>query len=256
MNEEIAQQVFWELHSDLSREGPGDDASTARAFSLLTDLPPQPRILDVGCGPGMQTLQLARLAASGHVTAVDLHQPFLEQLKQSLQETGLGDRVTPLQADMAAMPFATASFDVIWSEGAAYSMGFGKALTQWRSLLTPQGYLVASEITWLRSDPPEPLKQFWQTEYPLMQSLEANLTLFRKMGYIPVAHLLLPAKSWWTFYYTPLAKRIQDLLPKYTHSPDALQLLESHQQEIELFRRYSADYGYVFYIGQVAPRTQ
>lgn len=256
MNEETAQQVFWELHSDLPREGPGDDASTAQAFSLLTDLPPAPRILDVGCGPGMQTLQLARLAAAGQVTAVDLHQPFLEQLQQSLKETGLSDRVTPLQADMEALPFAAASFDVIWSEGAAYSMGFGKALRQWRPFLAPQGYLVASEITWLHANPPEPLRQFWQTEYPLMQSLEANLALFRKMGYVPVAHLLLPAESWWTFYYTPLAERIQTLWPKYTDSPDALQLLESHQQEIELFRRYSADYGYVFYIGQVDPTVE
>lgn len=251
MNEVTAHQVFFELHSNLPREGPGDNDTTTRVFSLLTDLPEHPRILDIGCGPGMQTLCLARLATEGKVTAVDLHQPFLDQLQQSLRRAELEDRVTTLQADMQDLPFTSGSFDLIWSEGAAYIIEFGSALRMWRSLLTPSGYLVASEITWLRPQPPDPLVKFWQNEYPQMRSLEDNLTLLRTMGYAPIAHVMLPAESWWTFYYTPLTDRIHELRSKYADNADALRVLDSHQQEMELFRRYSKYYGYVFYVGQV-----
>jgi len=74
-------EIFYALFSGLPRCGPGSDASTRRAFSLLPPLPPNPKILDVGCGPGMQTLELARLAG-GTVTAVDNHAPYLEELRR------------------------------------------------------------------------------------------------------------------------------------------------------------------------------
>jgi len=253
MNEEIARQVFFELHSDLPREGPGDNDSTAKVFSLLPEVPLQPAMLDVGCGPGMQTLQLARLT-KGPITAVDMHEPYLDQLKAALKEAQLSDRVTPMQADMQDLPFAAESFDVIWSEGAAYIMGFGRALRNWRSLLTPKGSLVISEITWIRSDAPNPVVKFWQNEYPHMQGVEENIRLLTTMGYRSIAHFLLPADAWWTHYYTPLEQRINRLRSHYADNPDALQVLESHQEEMDLFRRYSDYYGYVFYVGQIDNR--
>ena len=80
-------EVFFELHRDLPREGPGDDASTLRALAMCTELPAQPDVLDVGCGPGMQTLALAT-ATGGTVTAVDAHEPFLDQLRQRAEAAG------------------------------------------------------------------------------------------------------------------------------------------------------------------------
>ncbi|MGD1859839.1 MAG: class I SAM-dependent methyltransferase [Leptolyngbyaceae cyanobacterium] len=250
MNEEVALRVFFELHSNLPREGPGDDAATAQAFALLPELPARPNILDVGCGPGMQTVQLAQLT-DGQITAVDIHQPYLDQLEQSLTAAGLRDRVKLLQADMLDLPFSSGSFDLIWAEGSAYIMEFGSALRNWQSLLTPKGYLVASEITWIRSNPPAPVMQFWQNEYPAIQSVEANLTLLKALGYLPLAHFTLSANAWWHDYYTPLEQRINELQSHYPNSPDALQVLEAHRQEIDLFRRYSDYYGYVFYLAQV-----
>ena len=48
-------RFFFEIHQGLPREGPGDFDSTRRALALLGGLPERPRILDIGCGPGMQT---------------------------------------------------------------------------------------------------------------------------------------------------------------------------------------------------------
>jgi len=80
--------IFFDIHKDLPREGPGDNHSTGRAFSLITGLPDMPRILDIGCGPGMQTRHLARISG-GTVTAVDTHAAFLEVLAKSAAEEGL-----------------------------------------------------------------------------------------------------------------------------------------------------------------------
>ena len=53
-------EYFFELFGDLPRQGPGCGEATLRALELLKDLPPQPKVLDIGCGSGMQTLILAR----------------------------------------------------------------------------------------------------------------------------------------------------------------------------------------------------
>lgn len=251
MNEDIALQVFFDLHSNLPREGPGDDASTAQALALLPQLPEHPQILDLGCGPGMQTVQLARLT-NGHITAVDNHQPYLDQLVQKLDVAGVSDRVTPLQADMAKLPMPPESIDLIWAEGSAYILEFGQALRQWRSLLKRPGYLVATEVSWIRPDPPAAVVDFWRQEYPGMQRVEANFSLIQAAGYMPLAHFILPEVAWWRHYYTPLEQRLSLLEHQYADTPEAQPVLASHRQEIDLYRQYSDYYGYVFYILQVA----
>ena len=145
--------VFLELHSGLPREGPGDDESTLRALRLCTDLPARPDILDVGCGPGMQTLALLG-ATAGTMTAVDFYQQFLDQLAEQAHATGVGERLRILRADMHELPFAPDSFDLIWSEGAAYIMGISEAFTTWREFLRPRGYIVVTEVSWLVEDVP------------------------------------------------------------------------------------------------------
>ncbi len=125
---------FWRLRSGLPREGPGSDESTRKALqSVAASLPEAPRILDVGCGPGMQTLVLAR-ETGGHVTAVDRHQPFLDELNRRGARDGLTDRITAVNASMSALDFPDGGFDLIWSEGAIYIMGFAGGPDTLRSL--------------------------------------------------------------------------------------------------------------------------
>jgi len=112
-----------------------------------------PSILDLGCGSGGQTLDLAEIS-SGRITAVDNHAPFLEQLRQEANARGVGERVRPVCMDMAALDFPGETFDLIWCEAAIYNVGFAKGLSDWKSLLTPGGRVAVSEACWLRPDPP------------------------------------------------------------------------------------------------------
>ena len=247
---DIANQVFFELHTDLPREGPGNFETTHRAFSLLKMLPERPQILDIGCGPGMQTLDLAKLT-KGTIVAVDNHQPYLDRLSENIDRLGLSDRVRVVNADMLDLPFPEQSFDVIWSEGAIYIMGFDRGLKTWRSLLKPGGYLAVSELTWLRSDPPEAVRTFWEQEYPAMRTIDANLEAIKAFGYATVDAFPLPEATWWDDYYRPLERKIAQLEQKYSTNREALQAIDLECQEIDTYRHYSEYYSYVFYVAKL-----
>ena len=83
---------FIELYGSLPRGGPGDNASTRRAFQAMEHLPPEPRILDLGCGPGMQTIELLRLYR-GTVVALDLLPQMIARVKEAAEAAGSADRL-------------------------------------------------------------------------------------------------------------------------------------------------------------------
>ncbi len=241
--------IFFELHRDLPREGPGDDASTCRAYSLLPGLPPRPRLLDIGCGPGMQTLALARLSA-GSVVAVDTHQPFLDELERRARRAGLAGRIATRNMSMFDLKFDEAGFDAIWSEGAIYILGFERGLREWKPLLRPGGCLAVTELSWLKADPPAEAAGFWREGYPAMKSVEQNLDIVRAAGYRLIDHFVLPESAWWEGYYTPLEARIPGLEAKHRDDGQAMQVLQAARQECDLYRRFAGWYGYVFYVMQ------
>ena len=81
-------KYFYELFVGLSRGGPGDNESTRKAFGYLKDLPSEPFILDIRCGHGMQTLELARIS-NGKSIALDTYQPYLDILLRNAKEEGV-----------------------------------------------------------------------------------------------------------------------------------------------------------------------
>jgi len=249
MEEQKMWDLFWEIHNGNPREGPGEFHSTRRAFEMLKDLPSCPSILDIGCGPGMQTIDLSRLT-DGTIMSIDNHPQFLEDLRQKIEQNGLTDRITPYLGDMCDLHFEKGIFDIIWSEGSIYIIGFEKGFLQWRPYLKDKGYLVASELTWLQPDAPEVVKDYFSKEYPSMQDINGNLRILQRAGYHHIGHFVLPESAWWC-YYSPIEEKLTQLRQKYSGNHEALAVLEDHQREIDIFRRYSEYYGFVFYIGQL-----
>ncbi|MDH3345856.1 MAG: class I SAM-dependent methyltransferase [Kiritimatiellaceae bacterium] len=241
--------LFMEIHSGNPQEGPGDFESTAKAFSMLNPLPSNPRILDAGCGPGRQTLDLCRLS-DGSITAVDLHQPYLD----TVQQIAPAGRVKTLAADMGDLPLEPGSFDLIWSEGSIYNIGFFKGLKKWRPLLSENGAIAVTELSWLQPNPPDEPTNFWKKGYPQMQTVEQNLTDLERAGYEPLGHFTLPESAWWNYYH-PLAEHIAKLEEKYADKPDAQELFTAERAEQALYRDFSNSYGYVFYIGRKTRRV-
>src|SRR5205085_3212302 len=128
------------------RKGPGSEKSTLKALVMLDGLPIKPEIVDFGCGAGAASIALAK-CVQGSVTAVDMHEPFLRELETIAAREGVRDRITTVHADMSDPPFADASFDLIWSEGAIYNVGFQEGLKRWRRLLRAGGFVAVTELT-------------------------------------------------------------------------------------------------------------
>jgi ubiquinone/menaquinone biosynthesis C-methylase UbiE len=242
-------KVFFEVHRDLPREGPGDNESTRKAYIMLRDLPENPKILDIGCGPGMQTRWLAHLS-NVSIEAIDKYEPYLEQLRKSAEEEGLSDKIRAVNGDMSKLNYKNGFFDIIWSEGSIFIIGFKEGLREWRRLLTSKGYLVVSHVSWLKTDVPEELKQYWEKNYPAITTIQQNLETAAKTGYRIIGYFVLPEESWWENYYTPILRKLPAVREAHGNNEEALKFLASEELEIEMFRRYSDYYGYVFYILQ------
>lgn len=242
-------EVFWEIHSNLPREGPGDNKSTKKAYMTLKGLPKNPHILDIGCGPGMQTIELAKLS-DGTIVALDFHQPFLKQLEKSAKEAYVQDRIEPVLGSMFDIKYDDGCFDLIWCEGAIFVIGFEKGLREWRRLLTINGYFVLSEMAWLRPDPPKEVVEFMENGYPEIKTAEENLEIAKSCSYRVVDSFVLPSKSWWDNYYTPIEAKLPSVREKYKDDKESLSFVDFTETEIEMFRKYSDYYGCVFYVLQ------
>lgn len=241
--------IFLDIQRGLPRQGIGSAACTRRALELCRGLPAAPDVLDIGCGPGMQTITLAQ-ATSGAITAIDFYDEFLDQLRASAAAESLSDRITVRNADMANLPFPPDSFDLLWCEGAAYILGIPTALATWRPLLRRGGCIALSEMVWLAAPPPAEIAAYFATVYPALTDMPTNLGYFDSAGYELLGHFTLPDHAWWDDYYTPLAAKLPAMRAKYARDDLGLRLVAASEEEIEMRRRFSDAYGYEFFVAR------
>jgi ubiquinone/menaquinone biosynthesis C-methylase UbiE len=200
---------------------------TKKAFKLLPKLD-KPHILDVGCGSGVPTIELVRLS-KGEVVGIDIDQSLLDELNRKIEREGLSNRVETKKCSMFELDFPDESFEIIWVEGAIWAIGFEKGLKKWRRLLKPNGILVVHD---------------------LIKTVSNKLEKIPSFGYKLTNHFSLPENAWWTEYYRPLERRINELRMRYKNDPESLKILEKYQNEINLAKKNSKHYGSGFYIMQ------
>ncbi|MCD4749456.1 MAG: class I SAM-dependent methyltransferase [Thermoanaerobaculales bacterium] len=241
-------EYFLQIYGTLPRAGPGANALTRKAVELMTELPDSPRILDVGCGPGMQTIELLRVT-SGTVLALDLIPDMLARVGARAERAGVSGRLETLQQDMNEMSFPPSSFDVVWSEGAIYFLGFEAGLRKVRPFVRPGGYVAVSEAVWLKPDPPPEVVDFW-AEYPQIDTVPEKLAVIGRVGYEQVGHFVMPPTAWTENYYGPMEKRIAEKEPDWRGIPTAEAVLREARNEISVFRQYSDYFSYAFFVMQ------
>lgn len=247
MTDDRATTLFFEVFSGLPRQGPGDEASTLRALALVGAVGPHTRVLDIGCGTGTQTSVLARNCPASFV-AVDNHAPFVGELQRRADRLGFADRLDARVGDMRQLDFPPGSFDVLWSEGAIFVVGFEAGLREWRRLLAPGGHLAVTEACWMKPDPPPDCAAFWEQEYPAIRDVPTCLAVIADCGYETVAHFPLPPSSWWDDYYRPLQQNVSAFRERHRDEADAQQIADQVQREIDVWRLYSDFYSYEFFV--------
>ncbi|MBK8164851.1 MAG: methyltransferase domain-containing protein [bacterium] len=244
-------QLFYELFGSLPRQGPGNRACAARALAMCRELQPSPQVLDIGCGAGGQTLQLAELTEAT-IVAVDAYAPGIARLEQSITRLGLAHRVRALVGDMANLDLPPASFDLVWSEGALYNLGLTKALRVCRGLLRSGGYLAFTDAVWRKrkQDIPPEVRAAFESDYPTMGQVEDLLALVAGAGFDLCGHFTLPDEAWWDDFYAPMERRLGELRALHADDPDAMAVIDELAREPEMHRRHADCYAYEFIVAR------
>ena len=202
---------------------------TRRAFLMLpAHARTHPAILDIGCGTGVPTLELARLS-NGTVLGVDINQPALDDLQRKIDAANLAERVKVVNGSLFELELPDESFDIIWAEGSIAVIGFEGGLKAWRRLLKPGGFLVVHDE---------------------LGDVETKLKHIIKSGYELLGHFTVSAEEWWRAYYGPLEERIAELRAKYRTAAKALAVLDNEYREVALFKRDPERCASIFFVMQ------
>lgn len=239
-----------DFHLGGKRQGPGSDKETLKALSFIDiannkDL----SVADIGSGTGAQTISIAN-NIDGKVLAVDLFPQFLDKVNENANKLGLQDKVLTMEASMDKLPFITNEFDIIWSEGAIYNIGFENGLRKWKPFIKEGGYVAVTEISWLSNNRPSEVHEFWTNVYPEIDTISNKTKVLEENGYSPVAHFILPNNCWLDNYYNPMEERFSSFFEKHANNKAAKAIIDGEQKEIELYKKYGTYYGYVFYIAK------
>lgn len=243
-------EVLAEIYRPMIRQGPGSDAMSVRAMELAwLDQRSGFRAADIGCGTGATSILLAE-RCDAEVVAVDLFESFLDGVQERAREAGVTDRITTLAASMDDLPFDAEEFDVIWSEGAAYNMGFAEAARYWRHFLRPGGTLVVSEITWTTAERPREIEDFWVGQYPQIDVPSAKVEVLEQSGYRPEGFFMLPDDCWTQNFYEPLEERLSAVERANGPEPVVAEVVAAHRTELDLYRRFGQYYSYGMYVAR------
>ena len=188
----------------------------------------KPRILDIGCGSGVPTMELARLG-QGEVIGIDIDQPALDKLNRKIGEAGSANRVQAVNRSMLDMVFPDESFDVIWSEGSVFVIGFERGIQEWRRLLKPNGFMVIHDEK---------------------GNVEKKLEQISKCGYKLLGYFMLSEDTWRTEYFAPLEKLFAKSQTSCTDDSHDLEELNQARRELEMFKNNPDRNNSVYFVMQ------
>jgi len=219
----VNEEASFQAKKDMVRERL--NKYTRKAFKMLPKLN-KPSILDIGCGSGVPTMELARLS-NGEIVGLDINQCLLNVLVGKVDKARVSDRVKAIKCSIFDMEFPENSFDIIWAEGSIYAIGFERGLREWRRFLKPGGFMMIHDE---QGNVKEKLEQISDCGYELLD------------------YFALDEDIWWVEYFAPLEKLIFETRPKCTDNSKVLKELHNSQREIDMFKKNPARYCSAFLI--------
>jgi len=199
---------------------------TREIFESIPEMD-KPRILDIGCGTGMPTLELARLS-NGEITGIDTDQGALDKLNVKIKHQGFSDRIKVYNRSLYDTKFEDETFDIIWEEGVIHLLDLKKALTECNRVLKLNGFMVSGEaINWAGR----------------------KLKHFPRYGFKLIKQVAWEKNCWWTEYYIPLEEKINILRKKYDNL-DNIEEIKRHIMEIEMVKKDTTGFDCVTYLMQ------
>lgn len=160
---------------------------TRDAFETLPKMN-KPRILELGCGSGTITLELAYLS-DGKIVAIDIDEELLVRLRKKVELMGLAHRIELQKVDLLQNSFSEDYFDLIWEEGVVHIIGLQKSLDECHRILRKGGFLVLGQA---------------------IKAVNPHIDLIEKLGFKIVRKLNWAENCWWNDYYGPLEEKVKN----------------------------------------------
>lgn len=129
-------------HASVVRSHSWRTASNSIGF-LLPHLKRDMKILDIGCGPGTITVDLATYIPDGHITGLERVPGVLEQARSLAKEKGVTN-VTFVEGDANALTYADGSFDLVFCHQVLQHVGDPVGMLREMSRVTRSGGIVAA----------------------------------------------------------------------------------------------------------------
>jgi len=197
---------------------------TRKAFKSLPKME-KPRVLDLGCGSGLLTIELTNLT-NGDIIAIDIDKGLLDQLNKKIEERNLTNRITTKRMDLLKNDFQDNYFDLIWEEGVVQLIGFKKSFKVCHRILKVGGYLVLGQA---------------------IKTMDKNQDLITKCGFELIKQLNWPEDCWWTEYYEPLERKIKEIREE-KENPDIFENISVIEAEIRMVKTKLKDSDCAHYI--------
>jgi SAM-dependent methyltransferase len=157
-------------HESVLRSHTWRTAANSAAY-LLGSLKPHMRILDIGCGPGTITADLAELVPDGHVTGVDHAPGILDQARATAAARGLGNTDFAV-ADVHALDFPDDTFCVVHAHQVLQHVGDPvRALREMHRVTKPGGFIAVRDADYAA-----------MTWYPASDGLDDWLELYERVA--------------------------------------------------------------------------
>jgi len=242
-------ELICEYYSNFERQGPGSPEITIKALDFIDNLTQKSKIADIGCGTGGQTMILAQ-NIEGNITGIDLFPGFIKIFNDNAKKQNLQDRVKGIVGSMDDLRFQNEEFDLIWSEGAIYNIGFERGLNYWHKYLKKGGYIAVTEASWFTEERPYEVEKFWMDAYPEITTIPNCVSTMQKSGYIPVSTFVLPEYCWTENFFAPQIPVQENFLKKHAGNKAVKEFVEMERHECQIYQKYKEFYGYVFYIGK------
>ena len=198
---------------------------TEKAFLMMPEMD-KPKILDIGCGSGIPTLELARLG-QGEVTGIDIDQTALDKFIRKIAVAGINKRVKVFKCSLFDIGFPEESFDVIWAEGAIHTIGFERGLREWKRLLKPGGFMVIHDE---------------------QGNVQDKLEQISDCGYELLGYFLLGEGTWRREYFAPLEKMLAEYQKSMPVNPKVREEIRQAQEELDMFRKNPEGNSSAFFI--------
>ncbi|WP_317446295.1 class I SAM-dependent methyltransferase [Streptomyces collinus] len=157
-------------HESVLRSHTWRTAANSAAY-LLGVLKPHMRILDIGCGPGTITADLAERVPEGHVTGVDHAPGILRQARETAAARGLAN-VDFAVADVHRLDYPDDTFCVVHAHQVLQHVGDPvQALREMVRVTKPGGFVAVRDADYAA-----------MTWYPAVPGLDDWLALYERVA--------------------------------------------------------------------------